>query len=107
MRDIISTETSGENIGFAFIAMICFFFSFPMIIPKFRLIFKKLPWLYTYIILALLNILLMSVGILIINYGYEVKNTSRHFLFLVFMIVWMIIGRLSICLYCKFNPIKI
>jgi hypothetical protein len=106
MEIIISTEASKENMGIIFIIVMCFIFSVPMIVPHFNFIFKKLPWLYAYVIFALLDVLLMSVGISIINYGYEVKNTQRHFLFLTFMIVWMVVGRLSICLYYKYKPMK-
>jgi hypothetical protein len=106
MKYIIYNEISKENIGFIFIMLICLLFSFPMLIPYFRFIFKKLPWLYAYITLALLDIFLISIGISILNYGYEIKNANRHFLFFIFMIAWMVIGRLSICLYYKFKPIK-
>jgi nitrate reductase NapE component len=106
INNIISNEASRENIGFVFIMLICLIFSLAMIVPSFRSIFKKLPWLYAYTLIALLDILLISIGILIINYGYEVKNEHRHFLFLTFMIFWMIIGRLSMCFYYKFKPMK-
>jgi hypothetical protein len=106
MKDIISNEIPKENMGFIFIVLLCLFFGLPMIIPYFRFIFKKLPWLYAYIILALLDMFLITIGISILNYGYEVKNANRHFLFLIFMIAWMVIGRLGICLHYKFKPIK-
>lgn len=106
IKDIISTEASKNNIGFLFIILICFIFSLPMLVPKFRMIFKKLPWLYAYIIIALLDMFLISTGILIINYGYEVKNPDRYFTYLVLMAAWMVVGRLGICLYYKAKPMK-
>ncbi|MDR1284772.1 MAG: hypothetical protein LBJ88_01055 [Campylobacteraceae bacterium] len=106
INSIISTQASKQNIGFSFIMFICFFFGISMLAPAFRLIFKKLPWLYAYMLFALLDILLISVGILIINYGYEVKNEDRHFWFLIFMTIWMITGRLIICSYYKSKPMR-
>ena len=107
--DIDTIRSSGfstTNIGFSMFGAFGLLISITMMVPWFRKCFKKLPWLYAYIIISMVNILTITLGIAIVNYGYEVQSEARHTLFFVLMLVQMIICRLAMCVYVKFKPLK-
>ena len=77
-----------------------------MFVPAFRKCFDKLPWLFPYIIILTADVTILSIGIEILNFGYQTQNDSRHTLFLVIMILQMILCRIAMCIYCHKKPIK-
>ena len=52
------------------------------------------------------DILIITIGIAILNYGYEVQSEARHTLFYILMLAQMIICRLAMCVYLKLKPLK-
>ena len=107
--DIGTIRTSGfstSNIGFSMFGAFGLLISITMLVPCFRKCFKKLPWLYPYVIVSMLNILILTIGIAILNYGYEIQSETRHTLFFILMIIQMIVCRLAMCIYLKLRPLK-
>ncbi len=107
--DIGTIRTSGfstVNSGFTMFGAFGLMFAITMIVPWFRKCFKKLPWLYSYVIVFMADILIIAFGILILNYGYEVQSESRHTLFYIIMLVQIIVCRLAMCVYLKWKPLN-
>ncbi len=107
--DIDTIRTSGfstTNIGFSMFGAFGLMLSITMMVPWFRKCFKKLPWLYSYVIMFMADILIITIGIAILNYGYEVQSEARHTLFYILMLAQMIICRLAMCVYLKLKPLK-
>ena len=107
--DIDTIRTSGfstTNIGFSMFGAFGLMFSITMMVPWFKKCFKKLPWLYSYVIMFMADILIITIGIAILNYGYEVQSEARHTLFYILMLAQMIICRLAMCVYLKLKPLK-
>ena len=109
-NDIASIINSGfgiESIGFTLLLIFSFIFGITMLVPGFRICFRKLPWLYPYITILSANLTIVAIGIQILNYGYQVQSDTRHMLFLVLMIVQIIVCRLAMCIFCHKKPIRI
>ncbi len=104
---IMKSGFSGQNIGFSYLAGFGLIFGISMFVPNFRRIYKRIPWLYVYIQIFMVDILILTIGTYFLNTGFEIDNLARHKLFLWLMIATFIIGRLIMCLWYKFKPIKI
>jgi hypothetical protein len=107
INSIVKSGFSGQNAGFTFLGIFGLMFGISMLVPTFRRIYKKLPWLYVYIQVFMMDILILAVGSYILNIGFEVQNQARHTMFFWLMIATLIISRLIMCSYYKFRPIKI
>lgn len=98
------------NSGFASPAMITpilavcgLAFGITMIVPVFRRCFRKLPWLYTYITVLMMDLVILAIAESILNYGYAVYDDTRHMIFKILMILQIIICRAAMCLYYHFK----
>ena len=78
-----------------------------MLVPAFRKCFRKLPWLYPYITILMADVTILSIGIELLNYGYQVQSDSRHTLFLWLMIVVIVVLRVAMCIYFHKKPMRI
>ena len=108
--DITSIMDSGfgtQPIGFTFLLVFGLVFGITMLVPAFRKCFRKLPWLYPYITILTADVAILSIGIELLNYGYQVQSDSRHTLFLVLMIVQIAVCRIAMCILCRKKPIRI
>jgi hypothetical protein len=90
---------SGQNTGISFIAVLGALIGFSMLIPAFRKMYYKLPWLFPYVKIFFINVVIISVASMIINYGYEIQNETRHTIFFILMLCEIVIGRILMCLY--------
>lgn len=107
INSITKSGFSGQNSGLAFLGAFGFIFGISMVVPALRRIYKKLPWLYVYIQVFMIDILILTVATYLLNIGFEVQNTTRHLVFFWMMIATLIISRLAMCVYYKFKPLKI
>ena len=96
-----------QPIGFTFLLVFGLVFGITMLVPAFRKCFRKLPWLYPYITILTADVAILSIGIELLNYGYQVQSDSRHTLFLVLMIVQIAVCRIAMCILCHKKPIRI
>ena len=108
--DITSIMDSGfgtQPIGFTFLLVFGLIFGITMLVPAFRKCFRKLPWLYPYITILTADVAILSIGIELLNYGYQVQSDSRHALFLVLMLVQIVVCRIALCILCHKKPMRI
>lgn len=108
--DITSIMDSGfgtQPIGFTFLLVFGLIFGITMLVPAFRKCFRKLPWLYPYITILTADVAILSIGIELLNYGYQVQSDSRHTLFLVLMLVQIVVCRIALCTLCHKKPMRI
>jgi Ca2+/H+ antiporter len=102
-----------RTIGFATMSIapaavgVCgLFVGLSMLVPAFRKIYQFLPWLSAYVKMFFLNLIITAVGFEIVNYGYEVQNSSRHTLFFILAILLMVVCRIAMGLYYYLRPAK-
>lgn len=108
--DITSMMKSGfstQTVGFIFLFLFGIVYGITMLVPAFRKCFYKLPWLYAYIIIITADILIISIGEQILNYGYSVQNDTRHTIFFWLMIMQIVVCRIAMCIYCHKKPMRI
>ena len=109
-RDICIILNSGYGIGTtgtAFLLLSCLIFGITMITKPLRKFFYKLPWLYPYIVILTLDSAIFSIGIELLNYGYQVQNSLRHTKFFVFMIIQLVVCRIIMCVFCYKKSMRI
>jgi hypothetical protein len=109
MSDVSSIRGSGfagPNNAASFIGVCGLFIGLSMLIPPFRKMYGVLPWLYSFIKIFFIDFVIVNIGIAILNYGYEVNNSTRHTIFYIMMIVQIIICRIIMCIYFKKKPVK-
>lgn len=103
---IINSGFAGPGKEWGFIAMCGFFISLSLLIPVLRRIYLSLPWFYPFIKIFFMNFIIMNIGILILNYGYQVNNEARHIVFFSIMVLQLLICRIAMCFYFKYRPVK-
>lgn len=96
---IRSSGFATSNIGVAFIGIFSLFIGLSLLIPPFRKLYYMLPWMYPYVKILYIDVIIVCVGTMILNYGYQVQNSTRHTLFFVLMLAQIIVSRLLMCLY--------
>lgn len=92
--------------GFSFLVIFAFIHGITLLVPVFRKCYSKLPWLYPYMVILMLNLLNLAIGEEILNFGYQTQNTVRHVIFIILTIIQLIAGRLLICWFLKKRPIR-
>lgn len=104
---ILESGFSTQTIGFTILLVLGLAFSITMFVPAFRKCFDKLPWLFPYIVILTADVTILSIGIEILNFGYQTQSDSRHTIFLVIMILQLVLCRIAMCIYCHKKPLKI
>ena len=104
---IIKSGFATQTIGFIFLVIFGLVFGITMLVPAFRKCFRKLPWLYPYITILMADVTILSIGIELLNYGYQVQSDSRHTLFLWLMIAVIVVLRVAMCIYFHKKPMRI
>lgn len=102
ISDINTIRSSGfstSNTGAAFIGIFGLFIGLSLLIPAFRIMYYKLPWMFPFVKILYSNVIIMSVAAMLLNYGYEVQSPARHTLFFSVMIGQIIICRAFMCIY--------
>jgi len=102
ITDIGTIRSSGfgtVNSGVTFVAVFGLFLGLSLLIPAFRKMYYKLPWLFPYVKIMYLNLIIVSIAEALLNYGYQVQNPTRHTLFFILMIVQIIVCRLLMSFY--------
>lgn len=108
MADIGIVRSSGYSIaspGATYIGMLGLFIGLSLLIPAFRKMYYKLPWMFPLVKISFLNLIIMSIADMLLNYGYEVQSPARQDLFFVIMICQIVISRVLMCVY--FNKKKV
>ncbi len=104
---IIESGFAKQTVGFIFLMIFGFIFGITMLVPAFRKCFRKLPWLYPYITVLMADLTILSMGIELLNYGYQVQSDSRHTFFRWLMFVVVVVLRSAMCIYLHKKPMRI
>lgn len=82
-------------------------FGITMLVPAFGNCFRAFPWLYPYITILTADFAILSIGIDILNYGYQVQSDTRHTVFFWLMIAQIVVCRIVLCILCHKKPMRI
>jgi hypothetical protein len=102
VSDINTIRSSGfstSNMGTTYIGVFGLFIGLSLLVPVFRKMYYKLPWMFPFVKILYLNVIIMSIATMILNYGYEVQSQTRHTVFFVLIICQIIICRIIMCIY--------
>ncbi|MDP4144975.1 MAG: hypothetical protein Q8936_10920 [Bacillota bacterium] len=109
LTDVDAMRTSGfagQESASTYIALSGFFVGPSLLIPALRKMYRVLPWLYAFVTICFINLVVLSVGDLILYIGYQINNNTRHTIFFILMIVQLVVCRIAMCFYFKRKPIK-
>jgi len=106
IKTIRSSGFSAPNVGIMFMGLFGLFIGISLLIPAFRKMYYKLPWLFPYVKILYVNLVIMGVATLILNYGYEVQSSTRHMSFFMVMIAQIVICRIAMCIYFNKKTVK-
>ena len=73
-------------------------------VPVFRKCYYKLPWLYPYCMIMLMNLFTLSIAETILAKGFSVISTPRHVATIIIMVIQIIVCRVVMCIYLKKYP---
>lgn len=107
--DIHTIRESGfstSNVGVALIGMLGLFIGLSLLIPSIRKMYYKLPWLFPLVKILFVDVIIVGIAVSILNYGYEIRNTTRHNVFYILMIGQIIISRIAMCIYFNRRPVN-
>lgn len=81
-------------------------FGLSLAIPPLRRMYYRFPWLETTVYLLVVDSVLLIGAYEIFNFGYAKVDTTRHILFGVLALVWLVGGRIAQCVIMGKHPIK-
>ncbi len=97
---------ANPNSGQAIMGLSGLFIGISLLIPPLRKMYYKLPWLFPFTKILFVDVLILSIAVAILNYGYEIQSSSRHAIFFGLMIGQIIIGRALMCIYFNKNKVE-
>ncbi|ACA54823.1 hypothetical protein FDC45_13955 [Clostridium botulinum] len=109
LTDVSAIRGSGfapPNTITPFMGICGFVIGLSLLIPPLRKMYKALPWLYPLTKIFYVNLVILSIGLEILNRGYQVINNARHATFFILMIIQIIACRIAMCIYFKLKPAK-
>ncbi|MDR2697531.1 MAG: hypothetical protein LBB40_03535 [Holophagales bacterium] len=108
LMDIGRIRESGfatANVSLGFIGLLGTLIGISLLVPAFRRMYYKLPWLFPLVKILYINVVITSVAKLVMNFGYEIQDEARHTKFFALTIAVIVIGRILMCLW--FNRKKV
>ncbi|MFS0574037.1 hypothetical protein AB1K83_00235 [Sporosarcina sp. 179-K 3D1 HS] len=102
---IRSSGFAGPQASEALVGFCGLFIGISMLVPAFRRMYRALPWLYPFVTIFFINLIIANVALMILNTGYEVSSSTRHTIFTIFMIVFIIGARLAMSIYFRKRPV--
>ena len=109
---LISDINGIRNSGFStaidptmYIWLISLFVAPSLLIRPLRKMYYKLPWLFPFVKIFIINIAILTVALMIINHGYQVQNEQRHMIFFILMLSSIVLGRLLMSIYFHWKKI--
>ncbi len=99
MGTVMESGFSIPNTGIYFIAVFGLFIGLSLVVPAFRKMYYKLPWMFPYVKIMFINTIIITVALLLLNFGYEVQNDRRHLVWTLLMVAQLIICRILMSLY--------
>lgn len=109
VMDMISVVSIGYSTSFSnagTIVVLSFFIGLSLLVPAFRKIYYKLPWLLPFVIIMFVNLLILFVSNLLVHYGFESQNSLKHYAFIAIALIQLIACRLLMCFYLSKRKIQ-
>jgi len=94
MRTIQESGFASSNDGLALIGGLGMFVGPSLLVPAFRRMYYKLPWLFPLVKIFYVNVVIFAIAHMIMNFGYEVQDEARHVTFFALAIAEIVIGRI-------------
>lgn len=79
------------------------FIGISLVVKTLRGMYNRLPWLFPLVKVGYLNMIILNIATLILDYGYEQSNLTRHIIFITLMIVQILVCRIIMSIYFKFR----
>lgn len=98
---------AGPNLAISIISVTGIFIGISLLIPALRKMYNVFPWLYSFVNIFFVTTVILNLGLAILNFGYEMNNPTRHTIFFILMILFVVVGRLAMCYYFWRNPVNI
>lgn len=95
-----------SSIGTTFISVSGLFIGISLLVPAFRIMYYKLPWMLPLVKILFIDVVILSIGVMILNFGYEIQSETRHTLFFVLMLIQLILCRAAMCIYFNKNKVQ-
>ncbi len=108
--DILEMIKSGfptSTVGFQIFLMTGIVFAITGIVPVFRRCYYKMPWLYPFCMMTMMNLFIVSIIEVVIAKGFSVINTPRHIITEIIAGIIFILCRLIMSIYIKKKPMVI
>ncbi len=106
VNSVRSSGFAGPNMTASFMGTCGLFIGLSLLIPPLRKMYRVLPWLYSFVKIFYVNLIILTIGLAILNRGYQVKNNTHHITFFILMIVQIVICRIAMCIYFKLKPVR-
>ena len=104
---MLSSGYSRSTEGLIFCFALGSIFAVTGLIPAFRKAYYKLPWLYPFSMMLLMNLFILSIAETIIAKGYAIDSTFHHVMAIIVMSIQIIACRIAMCKYLKKYPMLI
>lgn len=105
IAQVVQTGFSSNGDAKFYIVVTSFFIILSIWIPWTRVFYNRFPWLLGYVKMSFINLVILGIASYILDYGYMVKNSGRHILFFIIMIIQIVVCRLVFSLYFNKNKI--
>ena len=102
---IMESGFANTNTGMDSIWILGMFIGISLLVPPFRRMYYKLPWLFPLVKIFYVNVVITGIAVTIMNYGYEIQDEARHTMFFTLAIAVLVVGRFLMCLW--FNKRKV
>jgi hypothetical protein len=106
--DVSAIRTSGfagPDTALSTIGLSGFVIGISLLIPPLRRIYGVFPWLYPFVKIFFVGMIILNIAISILNVGYQTGSDTRHTLFFILMVVFVVLGRLGMSFYFYRNPV--
>lgn len=98
---------AGPDVGLSLIGISGFVIGISLLVPALRKMYTYFPWLFSFVKIFFVSMVILTLGLSILNYGYKIVSPTRHTIFFILMIVFVIVGRLAMSVYFKRKPVMI
>ncbi|WP_449540102.1 hypothetical protein [Ferdinandcohnia sp. Marseille-Q9671] len=108
LSDVSAIRTSGfagPDTALSMIGVSGLVIGISLLVPVLRRIYAVFPWLYPFVKIFFVGMVIINIALSILNFGYQTVSGTRHMLFFILMIVFVVLGRLGMSFYFHRNPV--
>lgn len=104
---MISSGYTKSTEGLFFCFVLGVIFSLTGLIPVFRKAYYKLPWLYPFTVMLIMNLFIVSIAETIIAKGFAIDSAFHHVMAITVMSIQIIACRIAMSKYLQKYPLLI